>query len=153
MNRMTTIALTLALSAAGFAHAQAGAMKGMDMKGMDMQKCHEMMGTKDGGMKGMDMKGMDMQKCQEMMGSNDKNQQGKGAKATTHQADGVVKAIDTDKNEITLAHGAVKSLDWPPMTMAFSVKDKSLLDKLTVGQKVHVQFVKQGTNYIVTSVK
>lgn len=129
MKRKTTIVVTLALSAAGLAYAQSGGMKGMDMKGMDMQK------------------------GQEMMGGRGMSHQGKEADATTHQADGTVKAIDTGKSKITLAHGPVKSLNWPGMTMAFSVKDKSLLDKVKVGQKVHVQFMKQGADYVVTSLQ
>ena len=39
------------------------------------------------------------------------------------------------------------------MTMAFSVQDKSLLDKAKVGQTVHFEFVKQGAEYVVTSIK
>jgi hypothetical protein len=37
------------------------------------------------------------------------------------------------------------------MTMAFSVKDKIIFDKLSVGQTVHVEFVQQGTDYIAIS--
>jgi Cu(I)/Ag(I) efflux system membrane protein CusA/SilA len=77
----------------------------------------------------------------------------KEAKGTAHQADGTVKAIDTKESKITLSHGPVKSMNWPAMNMTFLVKNKPLLDKVTVGQKVHVEFVKQGNNYIVTSVK
>ena len=88
-----------------------------------------------------EMKGMDM------------GHQNKEGKDTPHRADGTVKAIDTVKSKLTLAHGPVKSLNWPAMTMAFSVKDKSLLDKVKVGQTVHVEFVKQGSDYIVTSVR
>jgi Cu(I)/Ag(I) efflux system protein CusF len=54
--------------------------------------------------------------------------------------------------KVTLAHEAVDSLKWPAMTMAFSVKDKNLFDKLTTGKKVNVEFVKQGPEYVVTAV-
>jgi Cu(I)/Ag(I) efflux system protein CusF len=95
------------------------------------------------GMKEMDMKGMDMGKMA----------QGTAPKAMSHQATGVVKALDPAKGMLTLAHGAVKSLQWPAMTMRFSVKDKALLDQLAVGKKVTIVFVKQGADYIVTAVK
>jgi Cu/Ag efflux protein CusF len=88
-----------------------------------------------------------------MMDGKDMGQHGKDEQAQTHQADGVVKAIDTEKGKVTLAHGPVKSLNWPAMTMAFAVKDKSLLDQVKVGQKVHVEFVKRGSDYIVASIK
>lgn len=149
MKRTATLSLVLALSASSLAFAQSGGMKDMDMhKGMDMQKCSEMKG-----MNGMDVKGMDMKKCQGMMNGQDQNSTGKQAKAVTHQATAVVKAVDTDKGKVTLAHEPVKSLKWPAMTMGFTVKDKTLFDKLAVGKKVHVEFVQQGTDYVVTAVK
>jgi len=78
---------------------------------------------------------------------------GSTAKATTHQATGVVKALDTSKGSVTLAHGPVKSLNWPAMTMTFVVKDKMFFDKLAVDKKVTIDFAKQGADYVVTGVK
>jgi Cu/Ag efflux protein CusF len=75
------------------------------------------------------------------------------AKSTAHEADAVVKEFDAAQGKVTLAHGPVKSLGWPAMTMAFAVKDKALFDKLAVGAKVHVEFKKEGDGYVVTSVK
>ena len=46
--------------------------------------------------------------------------------------------------QVTLAHGPVKSLNWPSMTMAFDVRDKTLLNKLAMGKKVEFQFVQEG---------
>lgn len=98
----------------------------------------------------MDMKDMDAKKCQDMMKSMDT----KGtAKSTAHEADAVVKEGDATQGKVTLAHGPVKNLGWPAMTMAFGVKDKALYDKLAVGAKVHVGFKKEGDDYVVTSVK
>jgi len=96
-----------------------------------------------GGTKNMDMKGMPM----------DNMSSGSTAKATTHQATGVVKALDTSKGSVTLAHGPVKSLNWPAMTMTFVVKDKMFFDKLAVDKKVTIDFAKQGADYVVTGVK
>jgi Cu(I)/Ag(I) efflux system protein CusF len=72
---------------------------------------------------------------------------------TTHQATGVVKSVDRAKSAVMLAHDPVKSLNWPAMTMGFTVKEKSLLDKLQPGRKIQFEFVQQGRNYIITSVK
>ena len=75
--------------------------------------------AQSGGMKEMDMKGMEMGKMA----------QGTAPKVLSHQATGVVKAVDPAKGTVTLAHGPVKSLKWPAMTMRFIVKDKMLFDK------------------------
>jgi Cu(I)/Ag(I) efflux system protein CusF len=75
------------------------------------------------------------------------------AKAALHQATGVVKAIDPASGKVTLAHEAIKSLNWPAMTMNFAVTDKALFDKLTVGKKVEVELIKQGSGYAVAAVK
>ncbi|MEN3363850.1 MAG: Cu(I)/Ag(I) efflux system periplasmic protein CusF [Burkholderiales bacterium] len=70
-----------------------------------------------------------------------------------HQTTGVVKAVDPAKGKVTLAHEPVPSLKWPKMTMGFAVNDKSLFDRLAVGKKVDVEFVQQGSDYVVTTVK
>ena len=41
--------------------------------------------------------------------------------AAAHPATGVVKSVDRAKGTVTLAHGPVKSLNWPAMTMPFTV--------------------------------
>ncbi|BDT66711.1 hypothetical protein os1_08750 [Comamonadaceae bacterium OS-1] len=70
----------------------------------------------------------------------------------THKAVGVVKKLDAKTGVVTLAHEAVNSMNWPPMTMGFLVKDKMLLDKLAVGKKVAFEFVQDASGYVVTAV-
>ena len=70
-----------------------------------------------------------------------------------HTATGVVKKVDAKSGAVTLAHDPIKSLNWPAMTMGFTVKDKALLDKLAVDKKVEFEFVQQGKDYVVTAVK
>jgi Cu/Ag efflux protein CusF len=94
------------------------------------------MDMKDGGMKGMDMK-----------------PQKKAAKGTVHKATGVVTKVDSESGKVTIKHGPVQSMKWPAMTMAFSVKDRGLLDKLAKDRKVQFEFVQEGKDYVVTSVK
>jgi Cu/Ag efflux protein CusF len=79
-------------------------------------------------------------------------QPAKGTKAV-HQATGVVKNVDAGNGKVTLEHGPVKTLNWPAMTMTFGVKDKNVLDKLRVGQRVQVEFKELGGSFVVTSVK
>src|SRR6266700_4895410 len=92
------------------------------------------------GMGGMDMKGMDMGK--------DKKSEGK-----THKGVGTVKKVDAAAGTVTIAHGAIKSINWPAMSMTFAVKDKALLGKLAPEKKVEFEFVQQGSDYVITSAK
>lgn len=88
-----------------------------------------------------DMKGMDMGK-----------KPAAGAQ-TVHKATGVVKKVDPKTSTVALAHDPVKSLNWPAMTMGFQVKDRSLLDKFGVDRKAEIEFVQQGKDYVIISVK
>ena len=126
MKPTVILSLILALSASNLAIAQHSGMGGMDMKD-----------------KGMDMKdkGMNMQP------------NGNAPKAIVHQATGVVKSVDTANGKVTLAHAVVKSLQWPAMTMSFTVKDKMLFDSLLIEKKVNVEFIQQDSDYVVTAVK
>jgi Cu/Ag efflux protein CusF len=143
MKRTATLSLILALFTSSLALAQSDGMKNMEKKDMGMQNSMDM----------KDMKGMDAQKCKDMMNGKGGKHPTKDAKAMTHKAVAVVKEVDAANGKVTLAHEAVKSLNWPPMTMGFTVKDKMLLDKLTVDKKVNVEFKKEGSDYVVTAVK
>lgn len=125
-------------------------MKGMHMKNMKMEDCMQMKGMEGMDMKDMDIKNMTPQECKKMM-SKMKNSKS-APNAEIHVADGIVKKVDAT-GKITLQHGPVKSLGWPAMSMGFAVKDKTLMNKLAVGNKVHVEFNKQGSDYVITSVK
>jgi Cu/Ag efflux protein CusF len=85
-----------------------------------------------------DMKGMDMDM---------------GGKSGSHQASASVKSVDAKSDTVTLDHGPVASMNWPAMTMTFKVRDKSMLDQLGVGKKVDVEFVQEGKDYVITSVR
>ena len=51
------------------------------------------------------------------------------------KATGTVTAIDTAAGRVTLDHGAIAELEWPPMTMVFAAKPELLKD-IKVGDKV-----------------
>ena len=80
---------------------------------------------------------------------------GKAAAATapTHQATGVVQSVDQKAGMVMVSHDAIASLNWPPMTMGFQVKDRGLLDKLAVNRKVRFDFRQDGANYLITAVR
>jgi Cu(I)/Ag(I) efflux system protein CusF len=98
-----------------------------------------------GGMGGMDMKDMDM--------SKDKKGSDKKAGSKVHKGVGTVKKVDAAASTVTIAHGPIKSMNWPAMNMTFAVNDKALLDKFSQDKKVEFEFVQQGSDYVIKSVK
>ena len=73
--------------------------------------------------------------------------------ATTAQAIGVITAIDTKENILTLDHEAIPAINWPAMKMGFKVADPSLLNGLTVGDKVDFELKAESENQIIVAVK
>lgn len=93
---------------------------------------------------GDDMKGMK---------GMDKPAQTSTAPKATHTAHGVVKAIDLKGGKVTIAHAPVSTLNWPAMTMAFLVHDKTLFSKLAVGKEIQFEITPMGQGYVVSAVK
>jgi len=62
-------------------------------------------------------------------------------------------AIDTKENILTLDHEAIPAINWPAMKMGFKVADPSLLNGLTVGDKVDFELKADGEIYTIVSVK
>ena len=55
-----------------------------------------------------------------------------------HEAQGKVEALSAD--EVTISHGPVPTLGWPPMTMPFKLADPKLAQEIRVGDKVRFSF-------------
>jgi len=71
----------------------------------------------------------------------------------SHHTLGVVKSVDEEGGRVKLAHDPVPSLDWPGMTMWFSVADKALLENLKPAQKVRFTLVEgEGGKFVVTDI-
>ena len=94
--------------------------------------------------------------AQQKMGDMKDMDMGKAPAAsanTKHVAAGVVKKVDAKAGVVTIAHGPVKTMNWPAMTMGFKVRDKMLIDRLADGKNVEIEFVQEGKDYVVTTVK
>lgn len=65
---------------------------------------------------------------------------GGAAVANEHSATGKVTAVDATAGTVTIAHGAVESLNWPAMTMAFKLADASQASTLHVDDRVKFKF-------------
>jgi Cu(I)/Ag(I) efflux system periplasmic protein CusF len=73
--------------------------------------------------------------------------------ATADMTEGEVRKVDRETKKLTLRHGEIKSLDMPPMTMVFQVKDAAMLDKLKPGDKVRFAAEKTASGFVVTELK
>jgi Cu/Ag efflux protein CusF len=71
--------------------------------------------------------------------------------AQTPDAEGEVTKVDAAAGRVTLRHSGVKSLDMPPMTMAFRVSDARLLQGVAAGDHVRFAARKLGGNYTVVA--
>lgn len=68
-------------------------------------------------------------------------------------AEGEVRKVDVAGRKITLKHGQIPSIDMPPMTMVFAVKDPALLKGLKVGDRVKFQAEMAGGAVTVTQIQ
>ena len=66
---------------------------------------------------------------------------------------GEVKRINQDTKKITISHGPLKAFDMPSMTMAFGVKDPSMLGKVKTGDKVNFVLEKAGEDLVITRIE
>ncbi|MCI1709703.1 MAG: copper-binding protein [Chiayiivirga sp.] len=71
-----------------------------------------------------------------------------GAMAT---ATGIVTAVDVSARRITISHEPVPALNWPAMTMDFSVRDVDLTG-IQLGDKVTFEFTTEGMSSTITRI-
>lgn len=64
---------------------------------------------------------------------------------------GEVVKIDSAAARVTLKHGEIKSLNMPPLTMAYRVKDPRQIEGLNVGDRVRFSAERIEGQYTVTA--
>lgn len=67
--------------------------------------------------------------------------------------DGEVRKIDPAAGKITIKHGPIQHMDMPGMTMVFTAKDKALLDKVKVGDKIRFMVSHEDGKMLVTEIQ
>lgn len=77
----------------------------------------------------------------------------RAATAPASMTEGEVRKIDPEHGKITLRHGPIGNLDMPAMTMAFQVRDRALLEKVRVGEKVLFAATNDGGRLTVTQLQ
>jgi Cu(I)/Ag(I) efflux system protein CusF len=66
---------------------------------------------------------------------------------------GEVRKLDKASGKITLKHGEIRNLGMPPMAMEFVVRDRSLIDRLKVGDRVLFKASFEDGRYLVTEIQ
>lgn len=94
-----------------------------------------------------DMPGMKM----DDMAMDGQSMKAQTAQAPVAKAAGTVKAIDSAKHTVTIAHGAVPAVKWPPMTMGFRATEAQLT-ALKVGESVNFEFQLEGATATLVSI-
>lgn len=66
--------------------------------------------------------------------------------------DGEIRGVDRDGGKVMLQHESITALDMPAMTMAYPVKDASMLDQLKPGDRVRFTAVLQNRILLITKI-
>lgn len=73
-----------------------------------------------------------------------------GAQPAQPLAQGEIRKIDKAAGKVTIKHGDIPSIEMPPMTMVFTVKDPTLLDGAKAGDKVRFDVVQDSGKLVLT---
>ena len=68
-------------------------------------------------------------------------------------SEGTVKKADTAKGRVTIAHGPLKNLNMPRMTMIFRVAQPTLLDGIANGDRIRFSAEDQNGRMVVTAIQ
>lgn len=72
------------------------------------------------------------------------------AQAAAELAHGEIRKVDKAAGKVTIKHGEIPSIEMPPMTMVFTVKDPALLEAAKAGDKIRFDVVQEGGKLVVT---
>ena len=70
-----------------------------------------------------------------------------------HTGHGVVNKINVVAGKVNISHEPIESMNWPKMTMDFTVKNKADLEVIKPGMPVDFEITQQGKGYIITNIK
>lgn len=75
------------------------------------------------------------------------------AQPQSAQGTGIVQSVDAKAASVTLKHDPIPSLQWPAMTMPFTLAKSELAKGLVPGQKVKFVLENSNNGYRITSIK
>ena len=116
-----------------------------------MKKCYILMGV----LTAIALAGMSSVSASEQSHSSMKTMDRMAAaEGEAVQAEGVVKAIQSEQAKITINHGPIPSLNWPAMTMDFPLEDKAVAAQVKAGDKVRFEFLPDSPRgYLITRIE
>ncbi|RLY70566.1 Cu(+)/Ag(+) efflux RND transporter periplasmic metallochaperone, partial [Escherichia coli] len=68
-------------------------------------------------------------------------------------ATGEVKGIDLESKKITIHHDPIAAVNWPEMTMRFTITPQTKMSEIKTGDKVAFNFVQQGNLSLLQDIK
>ena len=68
-------------------------------------------------------------------------------------ATGVVKGIDLESKKITIHYDPIAAVNWPEMTMRFTITPQTKMSEIKTGDKVAFNFVQQGNLSLLQDIK
>lgn len=70
-------------------------------------------------------------------------------------ATGRIRAINTPQDTVSIQHGPVPAMDWPPMTMNFGIREPNQLRGLSTGDRVQFHFRQrqEGDRYVIEHIE
>lgn len=74
------------------------------------------------------------------------------AAQTPDLSEGEIRKVDKEGGKMTIAHGPIKSIDMPPMTMVFTVKKPALFGDLKKGDKVRFAVVREDGKLVLAEI-
>jgi len=72
------------------------------------------------------------------------------AKTEATYTEGEVKRVDMSLGKITIKHGFIQNLEMPPMTMVFTVKEKSMLKEVSPGDQIRFMVISDHGKMVIT---
>ena len=73
--------------------------------------------------------------------------------SSTHQGLGIIKAVNEQAHKVQIAHEAITSLNWPPMTMWFAIQGE-LPHEIKAGDSVKFDLQQlDGKKWIITHIE
>ncbi|MGD9868023.1 MAG: copper-binding protein [Hyphomicrobiales bacterium] len=76
-----------------------------------------------------------------------------GASVAQEYTSGEVTKIDAAQKKLTIKHGELTKLDMPAMTMVFVVAEDSMIEEVTVGQRIEFTADRVNGRITVTDIK
>lgn len=70
-----------------------------------------------------------------------------------HKGHGVANKINARSGKVNITHEAIDSMNWPKMTMDFSVQNKAELEAIKPGMPVDFELTQKGKGYTITNIK